>query len=103
MALCSVGRDARVGRYISPPAVSARPFSRRKGFRSGWQSRGNSDSAAFDLTGVNLHTWTGWGPSHTGMRWLEMHGKGLVLRSSAQGSDQFPITAANPYPRSLMH
>jgi hypothetical protein len=53
---------------------------------------------AFGLTGVNLHTWTGWGSvTHWNafVAVLEMHGKGTFVDARLNNPAKFPI-AANP-------
>jgi len=51
---------------------------------------------AFGLAGVNLHTWTGWGPVtywNAFVANLEMHGKGTFFDPRLQDPGQFPIAA----------
>src|SRR4029453_10154446 len=53
---------------------------------------------AFGLSGVNLHTWTGWGsvPHWNGfVANLEMHGRGRFFDPRLNNGTQFPIAAAN--------
>lgn len=53
---------------------------------------------AFGLTGVNLHTWTGWGSvTHWNafVAVLEMHGQGTFVDARLNNPVKFPI-AANP-------
>jgi hypothetical protein len=53
---------------------------------------------AFGLTGVNLHTWTGWGSvTHWNafVAVLEMHGQGTFVDARLNDPVKFPI-AANP-------
>jgi hypothetical protein len=55
---------------------------------------------AFGLSGVNLHTWTGWGSV---THWnafvanLEMHGKGTFFDPRLDDASQFPIAAENHF------
>ena len=55
---------------------------------------------AFGLTGVNLHTWTGWGSV---THWnafvanLEMHGQGTFFDPRLNDAAKFPIAAANGF------
>jgi hypothetical protein len=55
---------------------------------------------AFGLTGVNLHTWTGWGSV---THWnafvanLEMHGQGTFYDPRLNDAAKFPIAAANGF------
>jgi hypothetical protein len=55
---------------------------------------------AFGLSGVNLHTWTGWGsvPHWNGfVANLEMHGRGRFFDPRLNNGTQFPIAAANGF------
>jgi hypothetical protein len=55
---------------------------------------------AFGLSGVNLHTWTGWGsvPHWNGfVANLEMHGRGRFFDPRLNNGSQFPIAAANGF------
>jgi hypothetical protein len=55
---------------------------------------------AFGLTGVNLHTWTGWGSVpywNAFVANIEMHGKGNFYDPRLNNADQFPIAAANGF------
>jgi hypothetical protein len=55
---------------------------------------------AFGLSGVNLHTWTGWGSV---THWnafvanLEMHGKGRFFDPRLNNAAQFPIAASHGF------
>jgi mono/diheme cytochrome c family protein len=55
---------------------------------------------AFGLSGVNLHTWTGWGSV---THWnafvanLEMNGQGTFYDPRLDDADKFPIAAANNF------
>jgi hypothetical protein len=54
---------------------------------------------AFGLSGVNLHTWTGWGSVpywNALVANLEMHGKGVFLDSRLNDADKFPVAASHP-------
>ncbi len=55
---------------------------------------------AFGLSGVNLHTWTGWGSVtywNAFVANLEMHGKGTFFDPRLDDPVQFPIAAANNF------
>ena len=55
---------------------------------------------AFNLAGVNLHTWTGWGSvTHWNafVATLEMHGKGRFWDPRLNDATQFPIAAQNGF------
>jgi hypothetical protein len=55
---------------------------------------------AFGLSGVNLHTWTGWGSVphwNAFVANLEMHGKGTFFDPRLDDASQFPIAAANHF------
>jgi hypothetical protein len=55
---------------------------------------------AFGLSGVNLHTWTGWGsvPHWNGfVANLEMHGRGRFFDPRLNNGALFPIAAANGF------
>jgi hypothetical protein len=55
---------------------------------------------AFGLSGVNLHTWTGWGSVphwNAFVANLEMHGAGRFFDPRLDNSAQFPIAAANGF------
>jgi hypothetical protein len=55
---------------------------------------------AFGLSGVNLHTWTGWGSVtywNAFVANLEMHGQGTFYDPRLDDATQFPIAAANGF------
>ncbi|HEY7515583.1 MAG TPA: hypothetical protein VIC87_13940, partial [Vicinamibacteria bacterium] len=55
---------------------------------------------AFGLSGVNLHTWTGWGSVtywNAFVANLEMHGKGTFYDPRLDDPAQFPVAAANGF------
>jgi hypothetical protein len=55
---------------------------------------------AFGLSGVNLHTWTGWGSVtywNALVANLEMHGKGTFFDPRLDDATQFPIAAKFGY------
>jgi hypothetical protein len=55
---------------------------------------------AFGLSGINLHTWTGWGSV---THWnayvanLQMHGQGTFFDPRLDDAEQFPLAAANGF------
>jgi hypothetical protein len=55
---------------------------------------------AFGLSGVNLHTWTGWGSVpywNAFVANLEMHGSGTFFDPRLNDAAKFPIAAANNF------
>lgn len=53
---------------------------------------------AFGLSGVNLHTWTGWGSVtywNAFVANLEMHGRGTFFDPRLDDASQFPVASAN--------
>jgi hypothetical protein len=55
---------------------------------------------AYGLTGVNLHTWTGWGSvTHWNafVAVLEMHGQGTFFDPRLSNQAQFPVAFANGF------
>lgn len=55
---------------------------------------------AFGLSGVNLHTWTGWGSvTHWNalVAVLEMHGQGTFIDPRLDDALRFPVAAANGF------
>ena len=55
---------------------------------------------AFGLSGINLHTWTGWGSVpywNAFVANLEMHGKGNFYDPRLNNAAQFPVAAANGF------
>ncbi|HEY2031991.1 MAG TPA: hypothetical protein VGH20_22520 [Myxococcales bacterium] len=71
--------------------------------RTPFQPDGTTSAAtlippAFGLTGVNMHTWTGWGSVtywNAFVAVLEMHGKGNFYDTRLDVAAQFPVAAAN--------
>jgi hypothetical protein len=68
-----------------------------KAFRPDGKSASVLIPPAFGLSGVNLHTWVGWGSV---THWnafvanLEMHGKGTFYDPRLNNAAQFPVAAA---------
>jgi hypothetical protein len=67
-----------------------------KGFRPDGTSAATLIPPAFGLSGVNLHTWTGWGSV---THWnafvanIEMHGKGTFYDPRLNDAERFPVAA----------
>jgi hypothetical protein len=67
-----------------------------KAFRPDGGSAATLIPPAYGLTGVNLHTWTGWGSIphwNAFVAVLEMHGKGTFFDPRLDDAGQFPIAA----------
>jgi len=67
-----------------------------KAFRPDNGSAATLIPPAFGLSGINLHTWTGWGsiPHWNALvAVLEMHGKGTFFDPRLDNASQFPIAA----------
>jgi hypothetical protein len=71
-----------------------------KAFRPDGKPAATLIPPAFGLSGVNLHTWTGWGSV---THWnafvanLEMNGQGTFYDPRLDDADKFPIAAANNF------
>ncbi len=71
-----------------------------KAFRPDGSSAATLIPPAFGLSGVNLHTWTGWGSvTHWNafVSILEMHGQGTFYDPRLNDAVKFPIAAANGF------
>jgi len=71
-----------------------------KAFRPDGKSAATLIPPAFGLTGVNLHTWTGWGSIpywNAFVANLEMHGQGTFFDPRLDNADQFPIASRNRF------
>ncbi len=69
-----------------------------KGFRPDGKTAAVLLPPAYGLTGVNLHTWTGWGSVpywNAFVANIEMRGKG-VFHDSRLNDKKFPISSAHP-------
>ena len=83
-----------------PGKFDAELFMDGKAFRPDGGSAATLIPPAFGLSGVNLHTWTGWGSV---THWnafvanLEMHGKGRFWDPRLKDAVRFPIAAANGF------
>lgn len=80
-----------------PGKFDAEVFLDGKAFRPDGGSAATLLPAAFNMAGVSLHTWTGWGSV---THWnafvanLEMHGQGTFYDPRLNDAEQFPIAAA---------
>jgi hypothetical protein len=83
-----------------PGKFDAELFLDGKGFRPDGKSAATLIPPAFGLSGVNLHTYTGWG---TVTYWnafvanLEMHGEGNFSDSRLDDANKFPVAARNGF------
>jgi len=80
-----------------PGKFDAELFLDGKGFRPDGKTAAVLIPPAFDLVGVNLHTWTGWGSVtywNAFVGNLEMHGKGTFFDPRLNDATQFPVAAA---------
>ncbi|HKS08444.1 MAG TPA: hypothetical protein VJS13_02785 [Pyrinomonadaceae bacterium] len=79
-----------------PGRFDAELFLDGKAFRPDGKTAATLIPPAFDLVGVNLHTWTGWGSV---THWnafvanLEMHGQGTFFDPRLNDPVKFPIAA----------
>jgi hypothetical protein len=79
-----------------PGKFDAELFLDGKAFRPDGKSAATLIPPAFGLSGVNLHTWTGWGGV---AHWnalvanLEMHGQGTFYDPRLNDAARFPIAA----------
>jgi hypothetical protein len=83
-----------------PGRFDAELFMDGKAFRPDGKSASTLIPPAFGLSGVNLHTWTGWGSIpywNAFVANLEMHGKGRFFDPRLDDAQQFPIAAANGF------
>jgi hypothetical protein len=83
-----------------PGKFDAELFMDGKGFRPDGRSAATLIPPAFGLSGINLHTWTGWGSV---THWnafvanLEMHGKGTFYDPRLDDATKFPIAAREKF------
>jgi hypothetical protein len=90
----------RVLNSWGPGKFDAELFMDGKAFRPDGQSAATLIPPAFGLSGVNLHTWIGWGSIpywNAFVANLEMHGKGKFFDPRLDNAQQFPIAAANGF------
>jgi hypothetical protein len=91
--------EATVAKVLSawgPGKFDAELFLDGKGFRPDGKSAATLIPAAFGLSGVNLHTYTGWGSVpywNAFVANLEMHGIGNFYDARLNDASQFPVAA----------
>jgi hypothetical protein len=81
-----------------PGKFDAEVFLDGKAFRPDNTSAATLLPPAFNLDGVNQHTWTGWGSItywNAFVANLEMHGKGNFTDARLDDANKFPVAAAN--------
>lgn len=79
-----------------PGKFDAELFMDGKAFRPDGKTAAVLIPPAFGLSGVNLHTWTGWGSVtywNAFVANLEMHGSGTFVDSRLNDPVQFPVAA----------
>lgn len=79
-----------------PGKFDAELFLDGKALGPGNRSAATLIPPAFGLSGVNLHTWTGWGSVtywNAFVANLEMHGKGTFYDPRLDDAERFPIAA----------
>lgn len=83
-----------------PGKFDAELFMDGKAFRPDGKTAATLIPPAFGLTGVNLHTFTGWGSVpywNAFVANLEMHGKGNFFDPRLDDAAKFPIAARNGF------
>ena len=83
-----------------PGKFDAELFLDGKAFQPGGASAATVIPPAFGLSGVNLHTYTGWGSIpywNAFVANLEMHGVGRFFDPRLENAAQFPIAAAHGF------
>jgi cytochrome c5 len=83
-----------------PGKFDAELFLDGKAFQPNGTSAAALIPPAFGLSGVNLHTWTGWGSVpywNAFVANLEMHGQGTFFDPRLDNAQQFPIAAENKF------
>jgi hypothetical protein len=81
-----------------PGKFDAELFLDGKGFRPDGKSAATLIPPAFGLSGVNLHTYTGWGSIpywNAFVANLEMHGQGNFYDPRLDDAAKFPVAARN--------
>jgi hypothetical protein len=81
-----------------PGKFDAELFLDGKGFQPDGTSAATLLPSAFGLSGVNLHTYTGWGQVtywNAFVANLEMHGKGTFFDPRLNDATQFPVAVKN--------
>ncbi len=79
-----------------PGKYDAELFLDGKAFRPDGKSAATLIPPAFGLSGINLHTWTGWGSVtywNAFVANLEMHGKGTFFDPRLNDPAKFPVAA----------
>src|SRR5215208_3392322 len=91
--------EATVNKVLAawgPGKFDAELFLDGKGFRPDGKSAATLIPAAFGLSGINLHTYTGWGSVpywNAFVANLEMHGIGNFDDDRLSNASQFPVAA----------
>ncbi|MGZ7060710.1 MAG: hypothetical protein ACXVJU_15605, partial [Candidatus Angelobacter sp.] len=83
-----------------PGKFDAELFMDGKAFRPDGKSAATLIPPAFGLSGVNLHTFTGWGSVpywNAFVANLEMHGKGNFFDPRLDDAAKFPVAAKNGF------
>jgi hypothetical protein len=83
-----------------PGKFDAVLFVDGKAFRPDGKSAAVLIPPAFGLSGVNLHTWTGWGSVtywNAFVANLEMHGQGTFFDPRLKDAARFPVAARNGF------
>lgn len=83
-----------------PGRFDAELFMDGKAFRPDGHTAAALIPPAFGLSGVNLHTWTGWGSVtywNAFVANLEMHGKGTFFDPRLKDATRFPVAARNNF------
>ena len=99
-----LGVDVRTVRKVlaswGPGKFDAELFLDGKAFGPGNRSAATLIPPAFGLSGVNLHTWTGWGSVtywNAFVANIEMHGKGTFYDPRLDDAERFPIAAREKF------
>jgi hypothetical protein len=83
-----------------PGRFDAEVFLDGKAFRPDQKTAATLIPPAFNLTGVDLHTWTGWGSLtywNAFVANIEMHGKGNFFDPRLDDATKFPVAAKNGF------
>ena len=83
-----------------PGKFDAELFLDGKGFRPDGKTAATLIPPAYGLTGVNLHTYTGWGSIpywNAFVAILEMHGQGNFYDERLDDATKFPVAARNGF------
>jgi hypothetical protein len=93
-----IGTVKKVVGAWGPGKFDAELFLDGKGFRPDGKSAATLIPPAFGLSGVNLHTFTGWGSVpywNAFVANLEMHGQGNFTDARLDDATKFPVAARN--------